>query len=154
MKKLYCHTALKDAVLEGASYEIVGGTLDGYEIIDEQGYEHEFTKEPDEDGLSYKTWFNLVLPKKSKPIEGFFDGLGEIVNIKEKEHPTYSDEAFTFKLSDAQTKKAKEWMKEREEYVGAIGGQFSFIFKPTGLGDIVTLTDGEEELKLTDYDLW
>ena len=80
MKKLYCHTALKDAVLEGASYVIVAESLDNYEIIDEQGYEHSFTKEPDEDGFSYKNWFNLVLPKKeSKPFDGFFDGLGKSV---------------------------------------------------------------------------
>ena len=154
MKKLYCHTGIDISVLKGVIYDVVAESLDSYEIIDELGYEHSFTKEPDEDGDSYKNWFELVKVKKSKPIEGFFDGLGEIVKIEEKERPTYSDKAFTFKLSDEQTEKAKQWMKEREKYVGAIGGQFSFTFTPTGLGDIVTITDGKEELTLTDYNLW
>lgn len=68
--------------------------------------------------------------------------------------PTYSENAFTFKLSDQQTDKAKEWMEERKKYVGAIGGQFTFEITPTGLGQIIKLTDGEEILDLTNYDLW
>ena len=69
MKKLYCHTSLRNEVLEGASYDIVGETLDNYEIIDEKGYEHTFSKEPDEFGESYKTWFNLVVEPKPKEIK-------------------------------------------------------------------------------------
>ena len=154
MKKLYCHTALRDEVLKGVSYDVIAESLDCYEIINEQGYEHSFTKALDGEGLSYKTWFNLVVTPKSKPIEGFFDGLGEIVKIEEKERPTFSDKAFTFRLSDEQTEKAKQWMKERGKYVGAIGGQFTFSFTATSLGNIVTVSDGKEELKLTDSDLW
>ena len=163
MKKLRCHTQIEGLygdilAVGGTEYQIIAETLECYIIIDECGYEHEFTKESDEEGLSYKNWFDLVdVPRrkpKSKPFEGFFDGLGKIVDIEEKERPTYSDKAFTFKLSDEQTEKAKQWMKEREKYVGAIGGQFTFTFTPTGLGNIVTITDGKEELRLTDSDLW
>ena len=160
MKKLYCHTSLRNEVLEGASYDIVGETLDSYEIIDEKGYEHAFSKEPDEFGESYKTWFNLVVVQKPKlkPLEGFLVDLGEIGGVMKVETtrkpPTYSDKAYTFKLSDEQTEKAKQWMKEREKHVGAIGGQFTFSFTPTSLGNIVTVSDGKEELSLTNKDLW
>lgn len=59
-----------------------------------------------------------------------------------------------FKLSDEQWEKAKEWMKEREKYSGAIGGQFSFVFTQTSLGLITVVKDQESELDLTDYDFW
>jgi len=41
-------------------------------------------------------------------------------------------------------------------YVGATGGQFTFSFMHTGLGDIVKVKDSVtgEELDLTDYDSW
>ena len=65
MKKLYCHTSLKDMsgdymVKVGETYTIVAETLSDYEIIDEQGFEHAFSKEPDDRGLSYKDWFELI----------------------------------------------------------------------------------------------
>lgn len=59
-----------------------------------------------------------------------------------------------FNLSEDQLKKADEWMKQREKYVGAIGGQFTFKFTPTGLGVIVVISDAEGSLDLTNYDLW
>jgi hypothetical protein len=59
-----------------------------------------------------------------------------------------------FELSKEQHEKAQLWMKEREKYSGAIGGQFSFIFIPTSLGMIAKVTDGKETLDLTDYSDW
>lgn len=59
-----------------------------------------------------------------------------------------------FKLTEEQTKKAKEWMAARAKYVGAAGRQFSFIFTPNSFGEIVKVTDGEETLDLTDTSTW
>lgn len=70
------------------------------------------------------------------------------------ELPTYSENCFKFYLSDQQTEKAKQWMKEREKYVGTIGGQFTFMITPTSFGVVVKITDGEDTLDLTDYELW
>lgn len=72
----------------------------------------------------------------------------------EIELPTYSENALSFHLSDKQTEHAKKWMDERRKYVGAIGGQFTYEITPTGLGYVIKITDGEETLDLTDYDLW
>lgn len=47
----------------------------------------------------------------------------------------------TFELSDEQYAKWKEWRESLpKENSGAIGGGDAFIFRPTGLGDIVTAT--------------
>jgi hypothetical protein len=59
-----------------------------------------------------------------------------------------------FTLTDEQEKLANAWMDERTVYSGAIGGQFSFVFTPTGLGVAVSVTDGKERLNLTDYSKW
>jgi hypothetical protein len=59
-----------------------------------------------------------------------------------------------FNLTKEQYEKASIWMKEREKYSGAIGGQFSFVFSPTSIGMVASVTDGNESLDLTDYDLW
>lgn len=59
-----------------------------------------------------------------------------------------------FTLTDDQYDKARLWMDDREKYVGAIGGQFSFIFTPTSLGITVVVTDGEEKLDITNYEEW
>ncbi|WP_226035771.1 hypothetical protein [Aquibacillus saliphilus] len=63
---------------------------------------------------------------------------------------------YSFGLDEKQSKKAEKWMEEKEAYVGAIGGQFTFRFTPTGLGTIAVICDDEsgEELNLTDYDEW
>ncbi|OME54047.1 hypothetical protein BSK59_15815 [Paenibacillus odorifer] len=45
--------------VEGKLYEIIDEDESYYEIVDETGFEHFYTKE-EVDGISYKTWFNLV----------------------------------------------------------------------------------------------
>lgn len=56
-----------------------------------------------------------------------------------------------FELTSEQWAKAKAWMAERSQYSGAIGGQFSFVFTPTSIGEIVSVVDSKskEELNLT-----
>lgn len=62
-----------------------------------------------------------------------------------------------FQLSQEQYDKYVAWReaKPSEIYVGAIGGGYSFVFIPTGLGIMVRVTcaDGTE-LDLTDWDNW
>jgi hypothetical protein len=70
MKKLYCHTTLDMvggiAVKEDCSYEICCESNDSYEIINEMGFSHIFSKEPDDDGYSFATWFSLDHKKRNK----------------------------------------------------------------------------------------
>lgn len=41
-----------------------------------------------------------------------------------------------------------------EPYFGAIGGSTTYSFTPTGVGMIITVKYGNEELDLTEYDKW
>jgi len=51
----------------------------------------------------------------------------------------------SFELSEEQYKKWIEWKATlSKENTGAIGGGDAFIFRPTGLGDIVTATYMDE----------
>lgn len=61
-----------------------------------------------------------------------------------------------FEVSAEDEAKISIWMKEREAYTGAIGGQFSYQFIPTGIGVIFKVVDlvSRQELDLTDYDSW
>ena len=64
-----------------------------------------------------------------------------------------------FKLDESQVKRYKAWRDKLEKkdpkYYGAAGGGYSFIFCPTGLGDIVKVRRGDgEELDLSDMDKW
>jgi hypothetical protein len=61
-----------------------------------------------------------------------------------------------FQLTDEQVEQTEKWKEEREKYVGAIGGQFGYIFIPTSLGHIMKIKcyATEEELDLTDYSDW
>lgn len=70
----------------------------------------------------------------------------------------YKEMVFT--LTPKQVEKYEKWLEKKnkksgEVYVGAIGGAYSFVFIPTGLGTIekVVCTDGSE-LDLTDSDSW
>jgi hypothetical protein len=64
----------------------------------------------------------------------------------------------TFEISDEQESKFKAWyakIPRKKKYVGAIGGDYSFEFAPTGLGDIVKVKHVTgKELDLTEYDKW
>ena len=65
----------------------------------------------------------------------------------------------SFELYESQFKKYVEWHEKLEEtnpkYYGAAGGGYSFIFTPTGIGDIVRVRRDEgEELDLTEEDTW
>jgi len=64
-----------------------------------------------------------------------------------------------FTLTDQQFEKYVKWRDELEnrdpKYFGAAGGGYSFIFTPTGLGEIVTVKrDDGEELDLTEWEHW
>lgn len=69
-----------------------------------------------------------------------------------------------FELTEEQQKKYKEWAATHEcpyrtrgewRYVGAIGGEDTFCFTPTGLGKIIKVKCAcGAEIDLTDYDLW
>lgn len=62
-----------------------------------------------------------------------------------------------FRLTEKEAKLAHKFMKEKElDYVGAIGGQFTFTFTRTSIGQIITIIDNasKEELTLTDFDEW
>jgi hypothetical protein len=64
-----------------------------------------------------------------------------------------------FTLTNKQKEKIKAWMDSipnPDEYTGAIGGRFSFIFIPTSIGTVVIVTDSisKTELDATDYESW
>ena len=76
----------------------------------------------------------------------------------------------SFGLTKEHMIKIEEWKKEvkrkvmrdfqpdilqpDEPYFGAIGGGMTYSFTPTGLGMIITVKWGNEELDLTDVDNW
>lgn len=45
-------------------------------------------------------------------------------------------------------------LQPNEPYFGAIGGSTTYSFTPTGLGVIIKVKYGNEELDLTEYDKW
>lgn len=59
-----------------------------------------------------------------------------------------------FILTAKQNKKLSEWLKEPNQYCGAIGGRLTYSFTPTSIGLLVEVTDNltKEKLDLTDYD--
>ncbi len=64
--------------------------------------------------------------------------------------------ARTFELTEKQYKKFLKWYKKQPKHdYGAIGGGYSFIFTPTGLGHIIKArTDDGNEIDLTEIDKW
>lgn len=88
--------------------------------------------------------------------------------IEEKELEKYHE--WYDKLLPTVLEKSKEYWKDRmsEEvfnsitkygtipYYGAIGGGLTFMFRPTGLGDIIKVKEflTKEEIDITDYDCW
>lgn len=65
---------------------------------------------------------------------------------------------FDFDLTPEQLSRYEEWRRGLlargpEPYVGAVGGAYTFMFTPTGIGTLlrVVRVDGEE-IDLTDYD--
>ncbi len=65
-----------------------------------------------------------------------------------------------FELSDKELKKANRFInsqkKKRDNYVGAVGGAFSYNFTQTGIGVVSVIIDNitHETLDITDYDTW
>ncbi len=53
-------------------------------------------------------------------------------------------------------KKPKAFRYGDQPYYGAIGGGLTYSFTPTGLGEILVVTEAlsKMELNLTDYDSW
>lgn len=67
--ELICHTELrmvnepnrgKRALTFGVIYPVTHETSSYYEVIDDLGKEHTFTKNPDEEGKSYQDWLNVL----------------------------------------------------------------------------------------------
>lgn len=66
---------------------------------------------------------------------------------------------FEFKLSTIEIKKFKKFEREmnkkyteKERYCGAVGGFYSFVFTPTGIGIVVSVkTALGDEKDITDY---
>lgn len=61
----------------------------------------------------------------------------------------------TFRLTKEEVELAQKFMKEKAlDYVGAIGGQFTFEFTITSIGQIITVLDSVsgERCDVTDYD--
>lgn len=67
-----------------------------------------------------------------------------------------SNRIMNFTLSEEQVKKYKEWHSSLNKiHYGTIGGGYSFIFTPTGLGEIVKVRrDDGQEIDLTEIDKW
>jgi archaellum component FlaG (FlaF/FlaG flagellin family) len=67
----------------------------------------------------------------------------------------------TYEISEKEMEKFNNWRKKKiadnggEFYAGTVGGAWSFIFTPTGIGVIVEgrCMDGET-INLTDFDNW
>ena len=62
-----------------------------------------------------------------------------------------------FELSKEEEDRAWEFIKTKQvDYCGAIGGQFTFTFTRTSIGQVATVIDNvsKEELTLTDFDEW
>jgi hypothetical protein len=63
----------------------------------------------------------------------------------------------TFSLNPGQEKKLDRWLATRPVMnEGAIGGRYVYTFCITSLGVAVTVQDqcADEEIDLTEYDLW
>lgn len=107
----------------------------------------------------------LRLPGESSGADGevaHAQKLGKLIfySLKELEAHYFPErnEAYcmNFELSEEQTAKYEAWHKtlKRVDY-GAAGGGYSFIFTPTGLGDIIKVRrDDGEELDLTEIEKW
>ena len=65
-----------------------------------------------------------------------------------------------FTLNKEEREKLLEWQKSRipEKYSGASGGRWTYTFTPTSLGTVIKVIDNliteDNELDLTDYDIW
>ena len=77
-------------------------------------------------------------------------------------HFTDQTSQHTFHLTSEQLATLKEWkVKQREQYTrdfpgGAAGGIYTYSFTPTGLGMVISVTNGitKETINLTDYNEW
>lgn len=61
-----------------------------------------------------------------------------------------------FELNEDQIEKYQNWRKKLKKIdYGAIGGGYTFMFTPTGLGDIVKVRRNDcKEIDLTEIDKW
>jgi hypothetical protein len=52
--------------IKGKTYKVTSTSLENYNIIDETGFPHAFSIEPNNEGLSYSNWFFIVVePEKT-----------------------------------------------------------------------------------------
>lgn len=60
-----------------------------------------------------------------------------------------------FELDEKQVEKLKEWQEAIKKVFGSYG-EYEFIFKPTGIGDVVKVYSclSKATLDLTDVDKW
>ena len=62
-----------------------------------------------------------------------------------------------FRLTEEQTTKLLDWMNALPvAETGAVGGRFTYMFTPTGIGLVVKVEDGitKQQIDLTDYNDW
>jgi len=72
-----------------------------------------------------------------------------------------------FAIPEDKVEQLNKWMKEQDEkvaklqnsneaYYGAIGGDCTYCFTPTGLGIVIVVKNNvtKEEINLTDYENW
>lgn len=82
---------------------------------------------------------------------------------KREQEIAISNAASIFYITQDEYKKFSDWKKEHNKKCkfsdsmsgGAIGGRFTYIFTPTGVGTATTVKCAcGEECDLTDYDMW
>ena len=71
----------------------------------------------------------------------------------------HSINTMTFQLTEYNLAKLKGWTdkKNLNLYAGSLGGRFTYSFRPTSLGAVVTVTDCLEQkdtVDLTEYEAW
>lgn len=65
-----------------------------------------------------------------------------------------------FELDKEDLEKFKDWKKKQlnknSSNCGMVGGRWTIMFTPTGIGTIISIKDNKlnEELDITDYDSW
>jgi len=57
-------------------------------------------------------------------------------------------------ITDNQRIKINDFLKDRKDYEGAIGGAVTYSFTPTNLGTVVKVTYKDTTIDITEYEHW
>lgn len=91
MKRLACTTETDQFFTNGEKYEVIREEKndgdDCFIVIDDMGTEHLLTKEPDSEGLSYKTWFMLEDDTNADYGKKTAIKVGDVVTIQDEYEP-------------------------------------------------------------------